>query len=161
MKLKDAERISIVPFNSRYREAFFFLNREWIEERWELEKIDYDILKNPEASITEVGGEIFFALVSGAPVGTCAMIPHGPRTYELAKMAVTKTARGKGCGHRLMDEAIQWARSRNAIKVVLCSNRKLASAIHLYGKYGFVEAPGAENYGYDRVDIAMELLLNR
>ena len=55
----------------------------------------------------EPGGQIFFALLGGKAVGTCALIPHGPRIYELAKMAVSEELRGRGIGGDLLAAAIE------------------------------------------------------
>ena len=45
----------------------------------------------------------FFALDGDEVIGTCAMVPHCPDEFELAKLAVTPAAQGRGIGHRLVE----------------------------------------------------------
>ena len=150
---------SIVPFEKHFLPAFIELNREWIEYYFKIEKMDLLQLEHAEDAILSKGGEIFFVLVNEEVLATCAMVPHGPDCYELAKMAVDRKVRGRGYGDVLMEEAIRWAKSRRAKKVTLLSNTILTPAITLYKKHGFKTIRLGNHPDYQRSDIEMELSL--
>jgi ribosomal protein S18 acetylase RimI-like enzyme len=103
------------------------------------------------------GGEIFFVVDDGAVHGTCALVPHGPGVFELAKMAVSPAARGRGYGEMLMRAAIAHARGAGARRLILVSNTRLVPAIRLYRKYGFRDVPLDPGVEYARADIQLEL----
>lgn len=148
--------MEITRFDENFRDAFAYLNRQWIEEHFRIEALDIEQLGRPEA-IRAAGGEIFFVVEGGRAVGTCAMIPHGEREFELAKMAVDPAARGRGYGDLLMRVALGWARDRKARRVTLLSNTILAPAIALYRKHGFRVAHLGPHPDYERCDIEMHL----
>jgi len=50
------------------------------------------------------------------------------------------------------------AKQKGIQKLILYSNRKLKSAIHLYENFGFIEIPVEEGV-YERADIKMEKIL--
>jgi len=151
--------ISMTGFDPKYLPAFVELNREWIERYFVLEAMDLAQLENPYESILDKGGEIFFLLEEGSVAGTCAMVPHGPRAYELAKMAVSPKTRGRGYGDILMQAAIDWAKKQKAQKILLLSNTVLKPAIALYQKHGFKTMHLGEHADYKRCNIEMELVL--
>ena len=45
------DNLKIVPFNVDYKSAFEHLNREWIEEYFEMEDEDLKTLQNPESYV--------------------------------------------------------------------------------------------------------------
>jgi len=148
--------MEVTTYAAAYRDAFVALNRHWIEKHFWLEEQDLAQFANPEA-IRAAGGEIFFVVEAGRALGTCAMIPHGPRTYELAKMAVDPSARGRGYGDALLEAALAWARAHDAKHVTLLSNTILAPAIALYAKHGFRTTRLGPHPDYERSDIEMRL----
>ena len=150
---------TVVTYRPEYRPDFERLNREWIERHFGLEPPDLEVFRDPERHIIAPGGQIFFLLDEGGVRGTCAVVPHGPATWELVKMAVDPAARGRGYGDLLMEAAIAFARGRSARRLVLISNTLLEAAIRLYRKHGFVTVPVEGGHGYARVDIQMELAL--
>jgi GNAT superfamily N-acetyltransferase len=91
-------------------------------------------------------------------VGTCALIKIDDNTYELAKMAVTEKARGKGIGWLLGQAVINKARNLEAKTVLIESNTVLEPAINLYQKLGFRKIVGQPS-PYERCNIQMELKL--
>ncbi len=139
--------------------AYADLNREWIQKYFEIEAMDIAQLENARENILDQGGEILFLLEDGQPVGTCAMVPHGPGCYELAKMAVAPSTRGKGHGDLLLKSALEWARGKSADKVILLSNTVLEPAIALYRKHGFLTTRLGPHPDYKRCNIEMELSL--
>lgn len=146
----------VVTFDPKYLQAYVDLNRQWIEHYFRIEPMDTAQLQDPYRNVLEPGGEIFFVLENDEVVGTCAMVPHGPNCYELAKMAVNPILRGKGYGDILMQAALNWAKERKANRVILLSNTKLEPAISLYKKHGFQTIHLGPHPDYERCNIEME-----
>lgn len=154
------KNFSISTFRPEFLPAFVALNRDWIETYFKIEEMDIRQLEDPFSSILDVGGEIFFVLESGTPVGVCAMIPHGEKSYELAKMAVSRSSRGEGIGDLLMKVALEWARGKGAESVTLLSNTVLEPATNLYKKHGFSVVRLGDHPDYARCNIEM-IYMNR
>lgn len=148
--------ISIIEFSPEYRDDFKNLNVEWLEKYFEVEPHDLEQLDHPE-EILENGGKIYFAQRDGKNIGTATLIREH-ENFELAKMAVTETAKGLGIGNLLMQHCIKEAKKMGAKKLILLSNRSLTPAISLYKKFGFREVPVSDN-PYARGNIKMELEL--
>jgi len=148
----------IVPYGSEHRNAFRDLNLEWIATYFEVEAEDRKILGDPETHVLGKGGAILMALEGEEPVGTGALIPTGSNEFELAKMAVTPRAQGRGVGRRLCAALIDLARRMGAHRVELVSHRSLVPAIALYRSLGFREVPLGD-VAYRRANIRMELPL--
>jgi putative acetyltransferase len=155
---KDPD-LMIAPYRQEFRSAFERLNREWIETWFEVEDEDREVFRNPEAKILAAGGQIFFVLRQGEVLGTCAVIPHGPGEWEIAKMAVASAARGQGLGDLLMEAAIDFAHSMQARRVIIVSNTALQPALRLYQKHGFLVVPMIDDGRYRRANIRLELEL--
>jgi GNAT superfamily N-acetyltransferase len=153
-----AASVDILPYEPAHQAAFRDLNHEWITRYFALEDLDRRMLDDPEGYILAPGGYIFMARHAGELVGTCALIYEHAGVYELAKMAVTPRAQGLGIGWLLGQAAIDKARAIGAHEIELLSNRKLAPALALYRKLGFVEAPLPASE-YQRADIRMVLPL--
>lgn len=159
--------VRIIPYDSArldHRAAFRDLNLDWIEEYFVVEPRDRHELDDPERHILDPGGAIFMAEAesggTGEIVGTCALVAEPDGAFELAKMAVRESARGRGVGRALGEAAIDAAVARGATRVDLLSNRALAPAIALYRALGFVEVPLPATE-YARADIKMTLELSR
>jgi ribosomal protein S18 acetylase RimI-like enzyme len=153
------KEVAIVPFRKELASHFRELNTAWLEKYFYVEAKDVEVLGDPEGSIIQKGGHIYFAQWGEAIVGTFALIPEGDGVYELGKMAVSEAYQGKSIGNKLMQHCLAQAAALGASKVILYSNTKLGPAIHLYRKYGFVEVPlGASDY--KRSNIKMEKTIN-
>ncbi|HVX89036.1 MAG TPA: GNAT family N-acetyltransferase [Gemmatimonadales bacterium] len=150
--------VAIVPYERKYRDAFRELNEEWLNFYMEVEPEDARVLGDPEGTILANGGVIILAVADGRPVGSGALINEGNGKFELAKMAVTESYRGRGIGQRIAERLITIARSAGAREVELVSARLLPAATPLYRKLGFREIPLGEN-PYARADIRMTLEL--
>ncbi len=155
----DASGPQVVPYREEFRAAFAELNREWIEKYFALEPADREILGDPDGKILGAGGQVFFVVERGEILGTCAMLRHGADQYEIAKMAVAATARGRGFGDLLMDACMAFARERKAQRVIIVSNTVLEPAIRLYRKHGFIQVSLAGDARYERANIRLELEL--
>ena len=136
VKQRQRENIVIEKFSARYKSDFKNLNFEWLNSFFEVEPIDRKILSNPEKEIIENGGVVFFGLIDNKVLGCCALI-KSDNAFELSKMAVTESARGKQIGHALCEAAINFAKEKKAESVFLSTSQKLAAAINLYTKFGF------------------------
>lgn len=147
--------IEIVEFSDELQGWIKILNYEWLERFFHIESGDKVSLSNPRKEIIDKGGFIYYAKVDGAIVGTAALLKKEDGVYELGKMAVTERYRGFGIGRKLLEHCLDVASLKNFIKLILYSNTKLASAIHLYKTYGFKETALEEGL-YDRANIKME-----
>ena len=150
--------LKIVPFHKKYSSTFYYLNKIWIEESWLLEESDKFDLLNPEESIINKGGEIFFVLIENKPIATAAMIPVESAIYELAKMTVDIQYRGNGIANKLMDKCILFAKEKEAKEIILITNDTLVIARNLYDKYGFKEVT-LDSDKYLRGNVKMTLNL--
>lgn len=146
----------VATYRPEWREAFERLNREWIETWFVLEEADLDTFRDPEHKILAAGGQIFFVVEDGRVYGTCAVLRHSADVHEIAKMAVAPSARGRGYGDLLMEAAIAYSRGAGARRMVIVSNTRLAPAIRLYQKHGFVRVPLSDGGRYARADIQLE-----
>ena len=154
----ESPDIKVVDYAPKYREAFKSLNVEWISKYWELEEPDFKALDDPEGYILNQSGVILIALDKGEPIGCCALIKQADGTFELAKMAVSPKAQGKGVGLLLGKSIVERAKLMGLKRLYLESNSVLKPAVSLYEKIGFKHIKGASS-PYARCDVQMELQL--
>jgi len=152
--------ITFHPYIKSNKDDFYNLNISWLKELFLLEPYDEFVLSNPKSAILDKGGYIFMGKFKGKIVATFALTPCNDGAYELNKMAVHETFRGKGFGNKIMEFLIQFGIEKNINVIELYSNKKLENAIHLYLKYGFVEVEISEDNPYQRCDIKMSQTLN-
>ena len=95
------ESITIVTFRPEHAEAFYRLNRAWLDEHGLYEPADEVQLADPQGAVIDAGGTVFIAERGGMVVGTAAIAPHGPGEVELLKVTVAERARGAGWGGSL------------------------------------------------------------
>lgn len=157
---KAADKIKVIPYEERYLHDFIRLNRAWLEDFGLLEEADEKKhFNNPRESIIDKGGQIFFAIEREIVVGTCAAIRYSSKIIEIAKLAVTPSAQGRGIGRMLTKTVTEYSKNVGALKVILVSSTKLKSALRLYESMGFVHAPLPEKMDYATADVYMELIL--
>lgn len=150
--------IEIIPFSIELSNVVKTLNYEWLEKYFKVEQNDFISLSNPQTEIIDKGGFIYFAQLNNEIVGTVSLLKKSESVFELGKMAVTEKAQGFGIGKLLVEHSLKTAKEKNIEKLILYSNTQLASAIHLYKKYGFTQIelePGL----YERANIKMEKLI--
>jgi len=152
-------KIEIIDYSDELKEYIKILNYEWLEEHFYVEEGDEVSLSNPKENIIDKGGFIFYAKVGDEIVGTASLLKKTDEIFELGKMAVSKSAQGLGIGKLLMEHCLEFARKNQIRKLLLYSNTKLAPAIHLYRKYGFVEVE-MEQGVYERGNVKMEKTLD-
>ncbi len=151
--------LTIREYTDELADDFYRINAEWIEQMFVLEENDRQILSHPREIIIDRGGVILFVESPDLGViGTCALIKIGEGCFELTKMGVSERARGLKAGEFLLRNILDRARGMKIETLYLLTNRKCASAIHLYEKLGFEhDAEIMRIYGsrYERCDVAM------
>jgi len=159
-KTRNTRAVEIIPYSEKHRTAFRELNEAWISQYFTMEAPDYEALDKPQEYILDKGGYIFFAILQGEPVGTCALLPIKSEqyNYELSKMAVSPKTQGLGIGTLLGEAIINKARDLGEKYLYLESNTVLQPAIRLYEKLGFEKVFGKPS-PYERCNIQMELKL--
>jgi ribosomal protein S18 acetylase RimI-like enzyme len=151
--------MEIVDFRPDLALAFKALNEAWITTLFALEPKDVETLADPHGKIIAQGGKVLFVMEAGIAVGCCALLAMADGGFELAKMAVADSHKGRGLGRELMAAAIDRARAARAPRVYLETNSSLAPALALYRSFGFQDVEPAEPSPYARADVCMELLL--
>lgn len=149
---------TLISYQPEYKNQFIALNKAWLEEFFFVEKHDLEVFENIEDVILNPGGEIFFCLVNDEVAGTVAMQKVNDKVYEMAKLAVDKKFQGQKLSNLLVEACINFAKKKNAEKIMLMSSTKLTPALNLYRKYNFTETP-LDATDYHRADIQMELYL--
>ena len=156
---KAEESLTILEYADALAPAFRDINAQWISAMYRMERADIELLDNPRTRIIDRGGEILFVAAEGlGVVGTCALLKTGEDQYELTKMGVLESARGRKAGEFLLRAMIARAERLGAKRLYLLSNRKSAAAVHLYEKLGFAHDAGImQEFGarYERCNVAM------
>lgn len=148
-----------IEFDNRDHAADFIrLNEQWIASYFSIEEADRQLAANP-FRIVEEGGHILSLVENGRVVGACALFKEGEHRYQLARMAVAPEMRGRGHGEQLITAALAKAHELGATTVYLNSNTRLAPAIALYRKHGFVPIAEGCHPVYARCNIVMEKTL--
>jgi ribosomal protein S18 acetylase RimI-like enzyme len=149
-------KIEIIDYTPDCQPWFESLNRAWIEQFFEMEKSDVEVLTRPDEMLIAKGGAILMARYDGKMAGTVALKKIGNASYEFTKMAVDERFRRKGIAEHLSYASFLKAHRMGAEKMVLFSNSLLAGAILLYEKLGFRHVP-VEHSEYRRSDVKMEI----
>ena len=141
--------------------AFRRLNEEWITRFFRIEPKEAPILADPQKTILDPDGRIFFATAGERCVGCCALIRMRAKEFEVAKMAVEPSYQGAGIGRRLLQATIEEGRNAGAQRLYLETNHVLTPAIRLYESVGFkhIDANRIVPSPYARADVYMELIL--
>ena len=112
---------------------------------------------------TEPGSAYFIAeqdgkLLGGAGIYPTEGLPAG--TCELVKMYLTKDARGKGLGRKMIQHSMDIARQKGYTQIYLETMPELRKAVSVYEQFGFQYLNGPMgNSGHTGCDIWMILTL--
>jgi len=157
----SAPELVIEGFQPVLADTFRRINEEWITEYFKLELADQKTLEDPHRSILEAGGDILFVRDTRTAeiLGTCALIKHNESLAELAKMGVTKQARGRGAGLLLVQAIIHRASELGFQRLFLETNARLEPAIKIYRQVGFEQCEPPRPSDYERSNVYMELAL--
>lgn len=141
--------------NIAHLPEFVRLNEIWISEHFSLEDADRALAADP-GKVIENGGFIFSLESEGQVIGVCALFRDTPERFQLARMAIEPSLRGRGYGRMLMAHALEQAKANGAISIYLLSNTILEPAIALYKAFGFVTVSSGQHPVYARCNIVME-----
>ena len=157
----SAPELVIEGFQPVLADTFRRINEEWITEYFKLEVADQKTLEDPHRSILEAGGDILFVRDTRTAeiLGTCALIKHSESLAELAKMGVTKQARGRGAGLLLVQAIIHRASELGFQRLFLETNARLEPALKIYRQVGFEQCEPPRPSDYERSDVYMKLAL--
>lgn len=95
-------------------------------------------LEQLPASYTASGGAFFVAVDEGQLVGTAGIALVEPGLFELRKMYLRPSARGRGVGQLLFDACLAHARAHGGKRIVLDTTEQMTTAIAFYERNGFV-----------------------
>ena len=158
----NAKCLRIVEFSDSLAGEFYRINAQWINDMFVMEDADRITLENPRHKIMDPGGTILFVEADGLGiVGACALRKESEGVFELTKMGVLESARGRKAGEFLLEKMIERAKKMKAVTLYLLTSKKCAAAIHLYEKTGFVHDPeimACFGGSYDRCDVAMRFV---
>jgi GNAT superfamily N-acetyltransferase len=141
--------VEIVPFEPENAEGFAALVVDTLREFG----FDYDSeldrdLDDPGATYIA----FWIAVVDGDVVGSVALRNLGGDAFELKRMYLRSTHRGRGVGKRLLMTALDWARANDARMIRLDTTERMAIARYLYESAGFVQVAGdAPRQGQQRL----------
>jgi GNAT superfamily N-acetyltransferase len=153
--------VRIREFQPGDEAAFRLLNEAWISKLFKLEEKDIQTLQFPGKYILSEGGRIYMACRGPVQVGCCALLNLHNGSYELSKMGVAETERGRGVGRKLIEYVVAEARRLGIQRLYLETNHALENAIHLYESAGFkhLRPEDVKASPYARADVYMEMLL--
>jgi N-acetylglutamate synthase-like GNAT family acetyltransferase len=150
--------IELIEYADQYAKDFKAINLEWLDKYSLLEEPDLLMLNDPRGRILDNGGVIYLAKAGQNIIGSAALIHEHDDVYELAKMTVVPSWRGKGISKMLLEKCLDKAREVRAKKIILFSNHQLGTALGLYQKYGFQHV-AVEDSPFETADVKMELHL--
>lgn len=155
------EEIEIIDFQEIYSDDFREMNYQWLNEYFEVEEKDEEILRNPEKVIAS-GGSVIFARLGEQVVGTSALLRVSDQECELTKMAVKPAFQGKQIGKKMLEWLIELAKKKNYHRMILYTSPKLKKAFGLYKSRGFkiLDPIPAPVGGYKRPSIKMGMVLS-
>ena len=156
---RPLKQLKIREYEPALSADFEAITRQWVSSMFKLEENDLRIIQNPQEMILDRGGTILFVEAEDLGIiGTCALMPIEGASFELTKMGVLETARGRKAGEFLIEQVLNRAEAMKMEELFLLTNQKCAAAIHLYEKFGFQHDPDImRRFGgrYQRCDVAM------
>jgi len=148
--------IEIIGYDEKFHADFKRMNLEYLDKYNLTESHDMIILDNPEETVIGRGGFLWLAKAGEEIVGTVGIMPEGHGIFELIKMCVAESWRGKGISKLLMETCLQKVKELGGEKLFLFSNHQLQTALKLYTKYGFKDVDVTDS-PFETADVKMEL----
>jgi len=152
--------IEIIEYSNNYAADFKRLNLEWLDKYNLTESRDLMVLNDPKGEILDQGGAIYLAKNEAEIVGSAALMKEHDGEFELVKMAVTDSWKGKGISKLLIEKCISKAKELGAKKITLFSNHQLQAALSLYKKFGFEHVEVTDS-PFATADVKMELVMEK
>jgi ribosomal protein S18 acetylase RimI-like enzyme len=151
-----ATSIEIIDYEDKYHPDFRKMNLEYLDKYHLTESHDFLILDDPRGTVLENNGFLWLAKAGDEIVGTVGILNEGHSTFELIKMCVAESWRGKGISKLLMETCLQKVKELGGNKIFLFSNHQLQTALKLYTKYGFKNVE-VKDSPFETADVKMEL----
>ena len=148
--------IEIIEYDEKFHADFKRMNLEYLDKYNLTESHDMIILDNPGETVIGRGGFIWLAKAGNEVVGTVGIMPEGHGIFELIKMCVAESWRGRGISKLLMETCLQKVKELGGEKLFLFSNHQLQTALKLYTKYGFKNVEVTDS-PFETADVKMEL----
>jgi putative acetyltransferase len=148
--------IEIIDYNEKYHADFKRMNLDYLDKYNLTESHDMIILDNPEEIVLRRGGFLWLAKAGEEIVGTVGIMNEGHGIFELIKLCVAESWRGKGISKLLMETCLQKVKKLGGKKLFLFSNHQLQTALKLYTKYGFKNVEVTDS-PFETADVKMEL----
>ena len=148
--------IEIINYDEKYHSDFKRLNLDYLDKYNLTESHDMIILDNPEEIVLGRGGFLWLAKAGEEIVGTAGVLPEGHGIFELIKMCVAESWRGRGISKLLLETCLQKVKELGGEKLILFSNHQLITALKLYEKYGFKNVEVTDS-PFETADVKMEL----
>ena len=148
--------IEIIGYDEKFHADFKRMNLEYLDKYNLTESHDMIILDNPEETVIGRGGFLWLAKAGEEIVGTVGIMPEGHGIFELIKMCVAESWRGRGISKLLMETCLQKVKELRGTKLFLFSNHQLQTALKLYTKYGFKNVEVTDS-PFETADVKMEL----
>ena len=150
--------VEIISYEEKYHPDFKRLNVGWLIKYNLMESHDLEVLDDPQGTVIDRGGQIFFAKKDDKIVGSAGLWKENADEYELVKMAVDPAFQGQGISKLLLEHCLAEVRRLKAKKIFLYSNSQLKTALKLYEQYGFRHVD-VTNAPFETADVKMELAL--
>ena len=148
--------IEIIGYDEKFHADFKRMNLEYLDKYNLTESHDMIILDNPGETVIGRGGFIWLARAGEEIVGTVGIMPEGHGIFELIKMCVAESWRGRGISKLLLETCLQKVKELGGQKLILFSNHQLQTALKLYTKYGFKNVEVTDS-PFETADVKMEL----
>ena len=148
--------IEIIGYDEKFHADFKRMNLEYLDKYNLTESHDMIILDNPGEIVLGRGGFLWLAKAGEEIVGTVGIMDEGNGIFELIKMCVAESWRGKGISKLLMETCLQKVKELGGEKLFLFSNHQLQTALKLYTKYGFKNVEVTDS-PFETADVKMEL----
>ncbi|HEX6849279.1 MAG TPA: GNAT family N-acetyltransferase [Chitinophagaceae bacterium] len=152
------DQIEIIEYDEKYHSDFKKMNLDYLDKYHLTESHDMLILDDPRGTVLEKDGFLWLAKAGDEIVGTVGLLNEGHGVFELIKMCVAESWRGKGISKLLMETCLQKVKELGGEKLFLFSNHQLQTALKLYEKYGFRNVE-VKDSPFETADVKMELEL--
>ena len=134
------------------------ISYHWLKKYDVLDEEDIPVLEDPFGEVIDKGGYFFVGIADGEVVSCAALEKTEDGDFEIAKLAVDERYFRRGYGLKMTEYVIKKAKEAGARRVFLYTNSKLASALSLYKRLGFVQIDRGESK-YPSADMEFELII--
>ncbi len=133
--------VQIVPYSSEYQDQVISLILDIQNNEFDISisAEDQPDICNISEFYQKEKGNFWLALISGKVVRTISLLDIGNGKTALRKMFVKKEHRGSefDVAKLLLDETLNWSKSKNISEIYLGTTHKFLAAHHFYEKNGF------------------------